>query len=264
MLQKIRKLLGVPSADTYRRSQPLILVNGLAEQGESWYLNRNSWQKHFDVHAPGVLVYDGGVMQERLARREPIDIGFLTDRLAEYLDRFVQSPPYHLVASSLGAQISVEYAARHQEKVGKLVLLCPSGIGLHERLPVMEGARSKNYQGLVESTFFDHRRASPRIVKYYEQKFACKPWRRALFETVRGTKSHSVRDKLTKFDRPTLVICGREDRIVDPHEVHAAVKDLPNYRFVMVPNCGHAPQLECSRLVNRLVVDFLSFAAPAA
>jgi pimeloyl-ACP methyl ester carboxylesterase len=200
-------------------------------------------------------------MQERLAKRQTIDIDFLTDRLAEYLDRFVQSPPYHLVASSLGAQISVEYAARHQEKVDKLVLLCPSGIGLSERFPVMEGARSRNYQGLVESTFFDHRRASPRMVKYYEQKFASKPWRRALFETVRGTKGHSVRDKLTKFNRPTLVICGREDRIVDSQDVYEAVKDIPNYRFVMIPSCGHAPQLECSRLINRLVVEFLG--APA-
>ena len=115
MLQQIRKLFGIASADTYCRGQRLILVNGLAEQGESWYLNRSVWQKHYDVHSPGVLVYDGQVMQERLASREPINIDFLTDRLEEYLDRFVQSPPYHLVASSLGAQISVEYTARHPE-----------------------------------------------------------------------------------------------------------------------------------------------------
>jgi pimeloyl-ACP methyl ester carboxylesterase len=263
MLQQILNVFGVRSFDSYRRPQPLILVNGLAEQGESWYLNRSALQKHYEVHSPGLLVYDGRVMQERLAKREPIDIAFLTDRLEEYLDHFVQSPPYHLVASSLGAQICVEYAARQKDKVGKLVLLCPSGFGSVERLPIMEGARGNNYQGLVESTFFNHRRASPRIMKYYEQKFASKPWRRALFETVRGTKSHSVRDKLTLFDRPTLVICGREDRIVDPHAVHDAVKDIPNYRFVMVPNCGHAPQLECSRLINRLVVEFLGAGAPA-
>jgi pimeloyl-ACP methyl ester carboxylesterase len=264
MFQQILNLFGIPPSDAYCRAQPLILVNGLAEQGESWYLNRTAWQKHYDVHLPGVLVYDGPVMQQRLAGREPININFLTDRLEEYLDRFVQSPPYHLVASSLGAQISVEYAARHQDKVDKLVLLCPSGFGSEEQLPIMEGARHKNYQGLVESTFFDRRRASPRIMNYYEQKFASKPWRRALFETVRGTKSHSVRDKLTQFDRPTLVVCGREDRIVDPHAVHEAVKDIPNFRFVMVPQCGHAPQLECSRLINRMVVKFLSSGEAAA
>ena len=257
MWQPILKLLGIKPTDSYRRNQPLILVNGLAEQGESWYPNRAAWQRRYDVHTPGVLVYGGPVMQQHLAQGQPITIGFLTDRLEEYLDRFVQSPPYHLVASSLGGQISVEYAARHPEKVDKLVLLCPSGIGGEERFPVMEGARHKNYKGLVESTFFDKRFASPRIVKYYEQKFASKPWRKAFFETVRGTKSHSVRNRLAQIDRPTLVICGREDKIVDPHEVYDAVKEIPNYQFVMLPRCGHAPQLERSRLINRMVLEFL-------
>ena len=65
------------------------------------------------------------------------------------------------------------------ELVDKLVLLCPSGFGGQERFPVMEGARHGNYRGLVESTFYDRRRASPRIAEYYEQKFACKAWRKA-------------------------------------------------------------------------------------
>ena len=263
MWSRILNLFTNHSRDTYCRTPPLILVNGLAEQSESWYPNRTVWQRHFDVHTPGILVYGGPVTQERLAEGKPIDIEFLTNRLAEYLDRFVQTPPYHFIASSLGAQISVEYAARHQEKVDKLVLICPSGIGGRERLPIMEGARHKNYRGLVESTFYDGRRASPRIAKYYEQKFASKAWRQALFETVRSTKSHSVLDKLLTIHRPTLVICGREDRIVNPHAVQEAVKNLPNYRFVMVPSCGHAPQLECPRLINRLVVEFLSLAEPA-
>ncbi len=264
MFQNILNFFGMTGPDGYRRAQPLILVNGLAEQGESWYPNRNAWQKHYDVHTPGVMVFGGPVMQERLAERKPINIEFLTNRLAEYLDRFVQSPPYHLVASSLGGQISIEYAARHPENVGKLVLLCPSGFGTEERLPITEGARHKNYQGLVESTFFDRRYASPRIVDYYAEKFAHKPWRKAFFETVRSTKSHSVLDKLTRIDRPTLVICGREDRIVNPQAVQAAVENIPNYRFVMIPNCGHAPQLECPKLINRLVVEFLSLADPTA
>ncbi len=263
MLHQLLNMIGMRSADSYQRTgQPLILVNGLAEQGESWYPNRNVWQKHFDVHLPGVLVYGGPVMQERLAEQKPINIEFLTNRLAEYLDRFVQAAPYHLVASSLGGQISIEFAARYPEKVDKLVLLCPSGFGKEERLPIVEGARAKNYQELVESTFYDCRLASPRIIEYYAQKFAFKPWRKAFFETVRGTKSHSVLHKLRQFDRPTLVICGREDRIVDPLSVYEAVKDIPNYQYVSIPNCGHAPQLERPRLINRMVVDFLTATQP--
>jgi abhydrolase domain-containing protein 6 len=215
LMQSISGLSWRPPRDTYFRTSPLILINGLAEQGESWYRNREVWQRHFNVHAPGVLVYDGPMMQQRLNSREPISVRFLKDRLAEYLDKFVQTPPYHLVASSLGGQIAIEYASQHPDKVDRLVLLCPSGMGGEERLPITEGARHKDYRGLVESTFYDPALASTGIIGYYEQKFKSRLWRKAFFETVRGTKSHSVREHLSSIDRPVLVICGREDRIVD-------------------------------------------------
>ena len=258
MFKNLFQWLGLSPRDVYRQNQSLILINGLAEQGESWYPNRNVWQQEYNVHTPGVIVYGGQVMQDRLAARQPIDIKFLTDRLGQFLDQFVQAPPYHLVASSLGGQLAIEYAARHPEKVGKIILLCPSGFGTEEKLPITEGARHKNYQGLVESTFFNRSYASPRVVKYYEQKFACKRWRKAFFETVRGTKSHSVREKLSLVESPTLVVCGREDRIVDPHGVYDAVQHLANFEYVLLPRCGHAPQLECPQLVNRMVLDFLN------
>jgi len=257
MLNSIPGLSWIMPRAIYRRASHLILLNGLAEQDESWYPNRDVWQRDFDVHLPGLIVYDGPVMRQRLQQRESITVEFLTNRLAEYLDNYVQSPPYGFVSSSLGGQIAVEYAARYPDKINRLVLICPSGMGSEERLPISEGARHKNYQGLVESTFFDRRLASPRIVQYYEQKFKSKYWRKAFFETVRGTKSHSVRDQLSLIQCPTLVICGREDRIVDSRVVRAAVEGLSNYRLVMIPRCGHAPQLERPKLVNRLVLDFL-------
>jgi pimeloyl-ACP methyl ester carboxylesterase len=54
-----------------------------------------------------------------------------------------------------------------------------------------------------------------------------------------------------------LVICGREDRIVDTHVVREAIQGLPNFHFVNLPHCGHAPQLERPKVVNRLVLEFL-------
>jgi pimeloyl-ACP methyl ester carboxylesterase len=130
-------------------------------------------------------------------------------------------------------------------------------MGSEERLPITEGARHKDYRGLVESTFYDPRLASSGIVGYYEQKFRSKAWRKAFFETVRSTKGHSIRERLPSIDRPVLVICGREDRIVDTHVVREAVSPLANYRFVEISQCGHAPQLEQPQIVNQLVVDFL-------
>jgi len=257
LVQSIPGLSWMPPRDTYFRGSPLVLINGLAEQSESWYRNREVLQRSFDVHAPGVLVYDGPVLQQRLNSGLPITVDFLKGQLAEYLDKFVQTPPYHLVASSLGAQIAVEYAAQNPGMIDRVVLLCPSGMGSEERLPIMSGARHKDYRGLVESTFYDVSLVSPAIINYYEKKFKSKAWRKALFETVRGTKSHSVRERLSSIDRPVLAICGGEDRIVDTHVVQQAVAPHANYQCVVISHCGHAPQLEQPQIVNQLIFDFL-------
>jgi pimeloyl-ACP methyl ester carboxylesterase len=104
----------------------------------------------------------------------------------------------------------------------------------------------------------------PGVVQYFERKFASRAWRKALFQTVRGTKRHSVEGKLRGIDRPTLVVCGEEDKIVDPQTVRRAVDGLPNFEFKMLPRCGHAPQLEQPQVVNRLVLDFLLQEPPPA
>jgi pimeloyl-ACP methyl ester carboxylesterase len=256
MIESVRHLLGLRQAG-YRRSPRLILVNGLAEQGESWFRSRDAWQRDFDVHAPGFLVYDGPVLQDWMRRGNKITVDYLTDRLSSYLDNFVQTPPYHLVASSLGCQVVVEYASRYPEKMGRAVMLCPSGMGSEERLPIVEGVRHHDYSALVRSCFYDSRLASPKIVEYYKQKFASRAWRKALLQTVRGTKKHSVREKLTRMTCPTLVVCGREDKIVDPLHVQRAVEPLPHFRFEMIPRCGHAPQLEVPQIINPLISRFL-------
>jgi Predicted hydrolases or acyltransferases (alpha/beta hydrolase superfamily) len=257
MLQSVRSLLGLEGAEGYRRSTPLILVNGLAEQGESWFRSREAWARSFDVHMPALLVYDGPVLQEWMRRGNTISVDYLTDRLASFLDNFVQTPPYHLVASSLGGQIVIEYAARYPEKVGRMVLICPSGMGGAENLPIVEGVRHHDHAALVKSCFHDPRLASPQIVAYYKEKFSSRAWRKALLQTVRGTKKHSVREKLPSVTCQTLVICGREDQIVDPFRVRDAIKGLPNFRVEMIPRCGHAPQLEVPQVVNPLVSRFL-------
>jgi pimeloyl-ACP methyl ester carboxylesterase len=247
---------------SYGRRPPLILVNGLSEQAESWFRNHAFWRRHFDVHMPNILVYEGEALHERIDDGLPIDVDYLVGQLRLYLDRFVQAPPYHLVASSLGGKVAVEYAVRYPERVGRIVLLCPSGMGDDERLPLVDGVRRSDLRALVASVFSDPRQVDPGIITYYRQQFSNKRWRSGLLRTIRGTMDHCVHDRLASLVQPTLLVAGAEDRIVDPEQAEEAAQLLPNGRFVSIPQCGHAPQMEKPGLVNRLVLQFLTSHQP--
>lgn len=242
----------------YRRRPAMVLLNGLAEQAESWFMNVAAWRDHFEVYQPNLLSYEGEVLHERIDAGLPITVEFFVERLHAYLTQFVQAGPYFLVGNSLGGKIAVEYTVRHPEQVARLALLCPSGLSDEEQLPLVEGVRRNDPVTIVESVFFDRRLVDPGLVGYYQSVFRSRRWRTGVLRTVRGTMEHQVRDRLREIVQPTLVVVGENDRIVDPQQAIAAAQQLPNGRVQILSQCGHAPQMEQPHLVNQLVVEFFT------
>jgi pimeloyl-ACP methyl ester carboxylesterase len=248
----------------YVRRQPLILINGLAEQAESWYRNRKFWSRYFDVYAPNIIAYEGEALHRKIAAKEPITVDYLVGQLHTYLDQFVQTPPYHLVSSSLGGKVAVEFAVRYPKLVNRVVLICPSGMGDKEQLPIMEGVRGQDAYAMVHSVFHKPRRVDREILRYYRAKFPNRAWKKGLLRTVSGTLEHTVREQLKSLAAPTLLITAAQDKVCDPKTAEEAARDLPVGFFRKIQRCGHAPQIEKHWLINRLVVNFLSSPQPTA
>jgi len=254
----VRKLFDLNRLHAYRRPAPLILVNGLAEQSESWFANRTAWSRHFDVKVPEVLVYDGEALHRHIDADGEVTVDYLTERLARYLNDFVQRPPYHIVGSSLGGQIGVTLAHRYPNLVSRLVLICPSGFYGDENLPMMEGVKRSQYDTLVKSVFHRGHFANDGLVGAIEHKFQNRKWKKGVLRTLRGTVGHSVAPLLGQISQPTLVIWGENDHVLsDVAGSVRAADQILKVRQVVIPNCGHAPQIEKARLVNQLVQRFL-------
>jgi pimeloyl-ACP methyl ester carboxylesterase len=250
----------------YGRRQPLVLVNGLAEQAESWYRNRRFWGRYFDLHLPNFLVYDGDAIHKRIDEKQDISVDYLVEQLHHYLFNYAQTPPYHFVASSLGGKIVVEFAIRYPEMVNRMVLLCPSGMGDKESLPIMEGVRKEDWNSVVRSVFHRRRYVDRDMVRYYKSAVKNRRWKRGMLRTVNDTKEHSVRGLMAQLKVPTLLVTAENDRICCPKTAEEAASEMPEGigHFLSIPKCGHAPQIERFRKVNRLVLSFLTDPNPTA
>ncbi len=236
----------------------VVLVNGLAEQSESWFANREAWSREFEVLLPEILAYAGESLHRHIESGGDVDVDYLTGRLSHFLDEFVQRPPYNLVGSSLGGQVIMTYASRNPEKVARIVLFCPSGFHGDESLPMMEGVRRGRYVTLVESIFHSERFATDSLVETVAGKFRDRRWKKGVLRTLRGTVGHSVADLIAHVPHPALAIWGAQDRVISDVEgsIRAASR-MRDCEQVVIPKCGHAPQIESSRLVNPLVTRFL-------
>lgn len=250
-------LLTVPEANR----PALILINGLAEQEATWNQNVSAWSHRFRVLQPDLLSYDADWLHDRLAQDSAIDVPCLVDRLRDFLDGHGLFGPQCLVANSLGGKVAVEFALRYPERVARLALLGPSGMSQYEHLPVVEGVRRGHFKSVVLSVFWDPTLAADSLVAHYQARLKDRRWKLGLVRTIRGTLSHNVRHRIRNLSAPTLVIVGADDRIIDPQESVATAREIPNVAIHIFSDCGHAPQIERSDEVNRLVADFMLSAA---
>jgi pimeloyl-ACP methyl ester carboxylesterase len=248
---------------SYQRRPPLVLINGLAEQAETWFLNVPAWRRDFDVHVPNLIAYEGAALHRRVADGLPISIEYLVEQLRVYLDEYVQTPPYHVVANSMGGKVAVEFAVRYPEQVSRLVLLCPSGLSEKERLPIIEGVRRSDMDAVVRSVFCNPWHAPAPLAQYFLRQTKNRRWRTGFLRTIRGTMEHRVRDLLPRLPQPTLLVVGKDDQIVNPLQAFEAGRMLPRGKLVVLPRCGHAPQIEMAGTINRMVKDFLTGPMPA-
>ncbi len=160
--------------------------------------------------------------------------------------------------------MAVEFTLKYPELVSRLILICPSGMGDEEQLPIMEGVKRNDHQALMRSVFHKPRHVDREMLRYYQSKFQSRKWKMGMLKTVKGANDHVVRPKLPLIDKLTLVISGEFDRIVDPAVGRQAASEMPHGHHLLIPGCGHAPQIEKPWLINRLVVHFLTARRPTS
>jgi pimeloyl-ACP methyl ester carboxylesterase len=72
-----------------------------------------------------------------------------------------------------------------------------------------------------------------------------------------GLAGYHMLDRLDEVELPTLIVWGREDRIVPSQDAAEYARRLRNSRTVILADTGHAPQLERPVRFNRLLAAFL-------
>ena len=66
-----------------------------------------------------------------------------------------------------------------------------------------------------------------------------------------------LRDRLPELAMPTLIVWGERDRVVPLAQARDAVGRLRRARLVVIPDCGHLPQIERPELFLKALGSFL-------
>jgi pimeloyl-ACP methyl ester carboxylesterase len=154
----------------------------------------------------------------------------------------------HLAGHSMGGQISIHIAARHPERVDRLVLVDAAGI------PRPLGPRAALRFAVEAAPLWrwGDPRFLPTIVK---DAWTAGP------RTVMGAIAHILRDDvrplLERITAPTLVIWGERDSLVPLGHGMELRQAIPNAELAVLRRAAHNPMVDRPEDFNRLVLRFL-------
>jgi pimeloyl-ACP methyl ester carboxylesterase len=177
-----------------------------------------------------------------------------------------------LVGNSLGGGAALRLALDHPHRVAKLVLMGPGGSipatstfpseGLIRMLTFYdgEGPTLEKLDRVIDLLVFDRSAITPELVAE-RFKTATLPHTLAnppLRGQAHNPKNDLWRDDIDKLQHPTLIIWGREDRVLPLDLAFILLKRIPNADFHVFSKCGHWAQWERADDFNELVADFVS------
>jgi pimeloyl-ACP methyl ester carboxylesterase len=79
------------------------------------------------------------------------------------------------------------------------------------------------------------------------------------FDAMRNLVGYDIRDRLAEIGVPTLIIWGRNDRVVPVPAAFSYKKRIgDNAELIIFDRCGHVPQIERPERFNRVLERFLA------
>lgn len=251
---------------------PVILLHGSGPGATGWSNfsgNIDALAKQFHVYAVDMP----GWGQSDAATVEQLDH---VDAAIQFMDALgIERAAF--VGNSMGGQTSLRLATEYPERITHLVTMGPP-VG---RMPTLFGAGDGPSEGLkvliqaYRDPSPEHMRRLVEIMVYDKARFAtlelCQARSDAallrpehLSNYVAGLPGGAPLPKWVKTEllpaikTPTLLIHGRDDRVVSFETSLYLLANIPDSRLVLLNRCGHWAMIEHPDEFNRLVADFIA------
>ena len=259
---------------------PMLMLHGggPGASGVSNYSrNIEALAQQFRVIVPDMPGYGRSV--KGIDQSDPF--GYLATMVRGLLDE-LGIDAAHLVGNSYGGAAALRLALDSTDRVRKLVLMGPGGIGTTRGVPTAglrsllsyysgDGAAGPSREKLeafirtylvydgasVPDDLIELRYAASMDPEVVANPPLRKPSGPAAARTL--WRMDLTRDKrLRKLTTPTLVLWGRDDKVNRPSGGPMLLNLMPNAELIMTSHTGHWMQWERAELFNRLVGEFLS------
>ncbi len=200
-------------------------------------------------------------------------IPFYGETVVQFLDK-IGMGSVDVIANSMGGHVTMEIALRFPQRIHRLILVDPAGVWgrlgkwvalalspfLHENIFQKLGPSWQQYF-IRNRIFFDS--SSPLCSELVEKQMSLlrskeyPAFAYTLTNSLQHLLKYGLKNEMSEILHPTLIIWGRQDRLIPWLFGWQASWRIPNAQIKIFNRCGHVPMLEIPDRFANAVVSFL-------
>jgi abhydrolase domain-containing protein 6 len=243
----------------------LILIHGFSGEKDNWAMLAPELKQDFHIIIPDL---PGFGENERRS-----DLGFDNDSQTRRFHAFTKAMGLkrpHLAGNSMGGWIALRYAMDYPDELASLILLDSAGVLGADESELQRLAADEVYNPLTLSDISDSDRflsfvmhKPPRIPArlkpaFHADALAHRDQLNDIFWVIaREMRDGALNDRLHQVRAPTLIIWGRQDRVIDVSSVAALQAGIPHAQAVIFDDIGHLPMIEAPKDTAAAIKDFI-------
>lgn len=246
--------------------EPVVMLHGSGpgvSAMANWQHNIGALSQRFRVLAPDIVGFG--------ATKRPDDIVYSLRTWTDHVWAFLDAHGIEkaaIVGNSLGGRIALQMATDRPDRITKMVLMGTPGVGMTptDGLAALRGYEPSHdaMRDLLRNYFaVDPAMITDELVAIrYEASTAdgaYEAYRAMLFDPRHaGSQLGITETEVRAIATPTLLVHGREDKVV-PMQVSVTMLGLlPNADLHVFAACGHWTQIERADEFSVLVADYLA------
>lgn len=238
-----------------KSGKTILLIHGLGGSAERWLKVIPALSPKYRVIAPDMIGF---------GYSDKPSLDYTMEFFGKFLSAFIDTLDLKtviLVGTSLGGQIAAE-CTNTNRSIEKLVLVAPSGAMKRSTAAVdayMMAALYPNYASA--RTAFEMMSNSGTVdeftVSEFVKRMSIPNAKLAFISSVLGIKNSKIDESLQNIMVPTLLIWGKEDRVIPIEYAKQFVSSIRDCKFLELEDCGHLPHVEKPDIFSESILEFL-------